>query len=597
MKYSTLTAPELKKSFDSPLKELAWGNAYAGETRHILDWLYGINLSRALMSAIKTTGSFKILSIGRVQGPALKIIVDREKLISNFKPVPYWQIFALSNKIEFKHPRDIFSKPLLEKFKDINEADAETKKSESSLSPPVPFDLTTLQREAYRLFKINPSESLAIAQKLYLNGIISYPRTSSQKIPEAIEPKKIISALRKHFPEAKYATEPKPFEGKKDDPAHPSIYPTGEYAELAERESKLYNLIVKRFLSAFAPSAKIANKRIVLTALDKKGKPLTIKNEEIENNLYDEEEIEEDKPKDKEKKEKEYIVTFTASAQAILEKGWLNIYPTIIEESTLADLSGRVKIDKIRFEEKETQPPNRFSPASLVSILEKKNLGTKATRSMIVDTLFNRGYLDGKSIQATALGLQLIETLEKHSPIIIDENLTRQLEDEMEKIQGSNEKNTILEQKEKAVIEKAKRLITDISKEFKSKEIEIGKELQKSILEVREEQRQANELMICPTCKKGKLRIMFNRSSRRYFVACSAYPECRQTYSLPPNALIKKVENNKRCESDGFPKLLAIRKVKRPWEFCFNPECPIEKAKRVEREEFQAKKNEQDENR
>src|SRR3989338_234315 len=81
MKFSTLTAPELEQAYESAHAELNWGNAYAGETRHYLDWLYGINLSRALMSAIKTTGSFRILSIGRVQGPALKIIVEREREI------------------------------------------------------------------------------------------------------------------------------------------------------------------------------------------------------------------------------------------------------------------------------------------------------------------------------------------------------------------------------------------------------------------------------------------------------------------------------------------------------------------------------------
>jgi len=94
MKYSTLTKDELVKTYENPMKELDWGQAYAGETRHILDWLYGINLSRALMEAVKKTGTFKILSIGRVQGPALKIIVDREKEIANFKQEPYWEVYA-----------------------------------------------------------------------------------------------------------------------------------------------------------------------------------------------------------------------------------------------------------------------------------------------------------------------------------------------------------------------------------------------------------------------------------------------------------------------------------------------------------------------
>ena len=148
MKFSTLTKDELVKSYEHPLPELAWNNAYAGEARHIVDWLYGINLSRALMSAIKTSGLFRILSIGRVQGPALKIIVDREREIAKFKPEPYWQVFAHSNNIKFKHPEDIFDKKELNKFKKIKEADAETTKREETITPPVQFDLTTLQKEA-----------------------------------------------------------------------------------------------------------------------------------------------------------------------------------------------------------------------------------------------------------------------------------------------------------------------------------------------------------------------------------------------------------------------------------------------------------------
>jgi len=224
MKFSTLTVAELEKSFNNPLPHLAWENAYAGETRHYVDWMYGINLSRALMSAIKRTGLFRILSIGRVQGPALKIIVDRERDIEKFKSEPYWQVFAHIDWEEaglkepeegcrFKHPKDIFDKSELEKFKEIKEANAETKKTEEKITPPTPFDLTSLQTEAYKHFRISPSETLKIAQQLYIDGLISYPRTSSQKIPEAIEPKKILKRLSKHFPEAMEATREKPIEG------------------------------------------------------------------------------------------------------------------------------------------------------------------------------------------------------------------------------------------------------------------------------------------------------------------------------------------------------------------------------------------------
>lgn len=574
MKYSTLTKPELEKSFENAMPHPDWGQAYAGETRHILDWLYGINLSRALMSALKRVDTFKILSIGRVQGPALKIIVDREKEISAFKPEPYWQVFAIILKEggtsgepcslkgggnlrgtlvpqEFRHPEDIFDKKQLEKFKDIKEAYAETNKSEESIQPPVPFDLTTLQREAYAHHNLSPAQTLSIAQKLYLDGLISYPRTSSQKIPDSIEPKKILKTLSKNFQETKIAIRSKPIEGKKIDPAHPSIFPTGEFRKLEGNDLKLYNLIVKRFISAFSPNAKTANKRVKLTALDSKGSKLDI--------------------------------TFTASGLKVLERGWTQVYPARLEEKNIPDLQGKVKIDEIKEIEKETQPPKRFTPASLITLLEKKNLGTKTTRSSIIETLFERGYLDGKSIKATPLGMKLIGALEKYSPIILDENLTKSMEEQMESLLTSKDKNLL--EKEKEIIHKAENIIIDISKEFKTKEIEIGKELKEGIIDLRLKEQENNTLIQCPTCKQGSLRILYSRKIGKYFIACSAYPNCKQTYNLPPNALIKK--SDKLCPSCNFPKLLAIRKGKRPWELCFNPNCEIVKK---QREEWEAKK-------
>jgi len=186
MKYSTLTKNELEKAYDHPMQTLDWGQAFAGETRHKIDWLYGINLSRALMSAIKQAGSFKILSIGRVQGPALKIIVDRDKEIENFKTQPYWQVFANVKDTELKHVKDIFDEKELDEFKDIKSGVAETTEKEEHYPPPHPFDLTTLQREAYAHIRLNPSRTLQIAQSLYLDGIISYPR-------------RILELLRKRY--------------------------------------------------------------------------------------------------------------------------------------------------------------------------------------------------------------------------------------------------------------------------------------------------------------------------------------------------------------------------------------------------------------
>ena len=123
MKFSSLTVDELQNSYDNPHPTIEWGQAIAGETRHFLDWLYGINLSRALMHAIKSTGKFKIMSIGRVQGPTLNLIVEREKEILAFISTPYWQVFITisdgKNKTELKYIKDIIKKSDLEKFNEL----------------------------------------------------------------------------------------------------------------------------------------------------------------------------------------------------------------------------------------------------------------------------------------------------------------------------------------------------------------------------------------------------------------------------------------------------------------------------------------------
>jgi DNA topoisomerase-1 len=199
MKFSTLTDKELNKAYEEKSPSINWGQAIAGETRHYLDWFYGINLSRALMNAIKTTGKFRIISIGRVQGPALNLIVKKEKEIQAFESVPYWQVSITIDKprLELLHNKDIFDKSGLKKFENLigKIGEAETKKTEQHLPPNPPFNLTTLQTEAYRFHGITPSKTLQIAQSLYLSGLISYPRTSSQKLPESINYREIIKRI------------------------------------------------------------------------------------------------------------------------------------------------------------------------------------------------------------------------------------------------------------------------------------------------------------------------------------------------------------------------------------------------------------------
>ena len=575
MKFSTLTEKELNDSYETKSASLNWGQAIAGETRHYLDWFYGINLSRALMNALRSIGKFKIMSIGRVQGPALNLIVHKERQILAFKPMPYWQVFiTLENpKIELQHNKDIFKKPELEKFKDLKGkiASVATEKKTQELPPNPPFNLTTLQTEAYRLFGINPGKTLQLAQSLYLASLISYPRTSSQKLPPSIGYASILNKLARQYNVENLIKRKFPIEGKKTDPAHPSIYPTGNHPEgLSEDERKVHDLIVRRFLSLFCEDAVIDNRTI-----------------RAEVNVNDEKRGDKSSVGGLSSGGKDKLI-FIVKGSVIAHKGWLNIYPVKIPEANLPDINGKIKISDSRIEEKETQPPRRFSPASLVAELEKRNLGTKATRASILETLYDRGYVRDQSIKATALGISLIETLEKHSPIIIDEALTRKFEREMDQILQIKKNQ---KEKEEKVIAEAKETITKISEQFKSKEKEIGEELMEAQGKIWQQQREDNKLNQCPKCNKGNLQIMYSKKIGRSFVGCSAYPECKNTYSLPPNALIKR--SDKLCEHCGFPMLLSIKRGKRPWIFCFNPECETNK-KRLE--EYRRKKEAENNN-
>lgn len=543
MKFSTLTSKEIQEAFEKRSKSLDWGQGIAGETRHYLDWLYGINLSRALMDAIKSTGKFRLMSIGRVQGPALHIIVEKEKEIQRFKSEKYWQVFLdisdKKNNVKVKYQKDITNEKDLSKFNGIEgkKGVVKTEKNKQEMPPNAPFDLTSLQTESYRLYKINPNKTLEIAQRLYLGGVISYPRTSSQKIPKEIGYDVILDRLKKRFSFVDKAKRKTPIEGKKTDPAHPSIYPTGEFHELEEDDKRIYELIVRRFVNCFCEDAIIDNKKITFSYNG---------------------------------------MNFYARGLGIAKKGWMEVYPIIMKENEIPDMDGDAEIKKSVIEEKMTQPPKRYSPASIISELEKRNLGTKATRANILETLYQRGYIKEKSIEATSLGLSLINTLEKNSPIIIDEKLTRDIELNLENIRNSKNPN----KSEEKILDEAKKIIISIGKDFEKNKNKIGDDLVKATETLWESEKKDNEVMPCIECEKGTLGLKYSKEYKRYFLGCSNYPECKKTYSLPPNSLIKKSE--KKCEYCGFPMLMSIKKGKRPWIFCFNPECESRKNKESE---------------
>ncbi len=531
MKFSTLTKQELVKAYENKMQHIDFGQAIAGETRHILDWFYGINLSRALMRAIKLRGLFKILSIGRVQGPALKLVALKEKQIANFKPETYWKVFVVvqdskGNTVKLELNKEIKEKDKLQQFKQLEgkqvKLDITTKKI--VVEPPHPFDLTTLQTEAYKFFNITPARLLAIAQKLYLDGLISYPRTSSQKLPASIMYKQILQKLANAFNFVKYAVRQKPIEGKAADPAHPAIYPTGVTQgidKLNKQERNVYELIVRRFVACFAENAEIQQKTIKLNI----------------NNFV-----------------------FSKTAKQILQQGWLKVYNAKIDEEKLS-INELAVIKSVCFEQKQTQPPKRYTPASLVKELAKRNLGTKGTRALIIETLYKRNYIEGNSIKLTPLGSAVENALDKFSTLITDEGLTRQFEKHLEAITTS--KQPLEEQKK--ILEKAKQVLSHIFKQYEKVKQDIAVILADGEITRRKTE---NAICNCPTCNKGMLCIKKTKNGKR-FIACSNYPECKVAYTIPQKGKINVTK--KQCEC-GFP-LLKLTLKRKSIEFCFNPNC------------------------
>jgi len=545
MKFSTLTTPDLVKAYANLSPHLDWGQAEAGETRHYLDYYYGINISRALTSAIKKAGIFKILSTGRVQGPALKLIVDKEKEIQAFKPEPFWQIelngAAKDADLNAWHEKDKFWKEdeaqkVMSNIKGCKEAMiASVERKQFKQLPPFPFDLTTLQTEAYRCLGISPKQTLSIAQELYTGGFISYPRTSSQQLPPAIGFAVILKALGKikeYADLAKIVLKKKvltPNNGKKTDPAHPAIYPTGiAPKKLEDRTAKIYDLITKRFLATFGDPATRETMTIKVDA------------------------------------KREIFVT---SGTRTVEKEWHILYEPYVkvEELELPAVSQgeKIKVKKITLHQKETQPPKRFTQSSIIRELEKRNLGTKATRAEIVDTLYRRNYVTGESVTATVLGIQVIEVLEKHCAKIVDEELTRHFELEMEEIREGKKKK-------EGILREARDVLTEILADFKKKEKEVGEGLKKTLTETKA---LLTTLGPCMICKVGSLVLRKGRFGR--FAACDKYPECKTTFSLPSNGLIEVSKNV--CEHCTYPMIKIIRKAKRPQEVCINKLCPSKK--------------------
>jgi len=556
MKFSTLTKTELENAYENLLPKLDFALIEAGRARHEVDWIYGVNLTRALtLAAKRTSGKYATLSTGRVQGPTLKFLVAREKAIRSFVPIPYWSIRAeveIKEKIyEAEYEKERIQKKI-EADKIIEACQGKIGKIEKievrkfKQAPPIPFDIGGLQTEAYRLFGYTPRRTLNIAERLYLSALISYPRTSSQKLPPVINYENILKGLNKSPSYRKLTAELlgkeklTPREGKKEDPAHPAIYPTGNMPdrELSEPERRIWDLVVRRFMAVFGEPAIKESMKVSIGV----------------NGHY-----------------------FFLRGRRVLKEGWTKFYAPYVrsEEVILPSLKEgeEVRIVKVIRDDKFTKPPARYNPSSLLKKMEEEGIGTKATRADIIQTLYNRKYIREERMIVTDLGFDITEVLEKYCPQVISVQLTRELENKMEKIQSNDEKR-------ENVLFEAVNFLKPILEEIKSKEKDIGKALNQAVKKARIEERIIGK---CPTCGTGQLMILYSRKTRKRFIGCTNYFKgiCKTSFPLPQRGALKPTGS--QCKQCGWPTIQVKMKGRRPWTLCFNPQCPSkERRKKVE---------------
>jgi len=367
-RFSALTGQEVNNAFKN-LTEVDFNLSSAANSRQIIDLKWGAVLTRFISLASNQTGK-DFLSVGRVQSPTLALIVDRDNEITKFKPKPYWQLVAHLEKekaFDAQHQTERFwdSDEAQKVFKKTNGIDtglvSEVETKEVIEYPPSPFNTTSFLRAATTL-NLSAAKVMSIAEELYTNGLISYPRTDNTVYPKSLNLRKILelfksSAFSKEAEELLALGRLWPTSGKVTATDHPPIHPVGvaKQSELSSSHWKVYDLVVRRFMATLAPKAIAETTEAII---------------DINTELFE------------------------AKGYKYLEKGWIRFYPYFnSKERSLPTLSKGDEVNIIEMEllEKETQPPKRYSQGSLIQEMDKLGLGTKSTRHDIIQKLYSRG--------------------------------------------------------------------------------------------------------------------------------------------------------------------------------------------------------------
>ena len=310
--------------------------------------------------------------------------------------------------------------------------------------------------------------------------------------------------------------------GKKETKDHPPIHPVTavQKSKLSEREWKIYELIVRRFLATLYDDAITENQAVDILL----GKE-----------------------------------PFVAHGQRVLEQGWKEAYPySSISEVFLPELAvgDKLKLVSLDMPEKETQPPPRYSQSTLIKLMEDMGIGTKSTRHTIIQKLYARKYVVGsKALEPSRIAFAVVESLESHKVDAVKAEMTSLLDKEMDKISAGKKS------KEHVVDESRKFLHRILDRMLEDKD-EIGSELRVAL-------REDSIVGKCGKCDGGQLRILKSRNNKR-FLGCTSYPKCTNTYPLPQKGKI--VVANRECEVCGTP-VIKVVGARYRFEMCVNPEC------------------------
>ena len=489
-KYSSLTPLELREAF-TRLLPLDYPMIEAGLCRHELDWIWGINISRALMQAVYISTKKKIiLSAGRVQTPTLKQVYEHEAKRGLFIPIPQYIITASLKKNSVKIQVEYINNPVESQSQaELIKVNVERQKylvvrniefSKSRYQPPPPFNLSDLQEEASRIYGFSPMKTQEIAEQLYLDALISYPRTNSQKLPPRLNYKNILGNLaeireyrelvHRLINETKGIL--KPVEGEKEDPAHPAIYPTGVLPEKLTREqAAIYDLIVRRFLAVFAPPASISHVKAEFSTPD-------------------------------------HRFAFTTTGLSIEYPGWLAYYPfhtPSTREIPRLNRGESLEILNVSIRETFTKPPPRLRKIDILKWMESVGIGTESTRAIIIEKLFDRGYLKSTrdGVEISDLGVGIVEVIDAFFPDLASVELTRKFEVLMDEIIRGRRKR-------EEVISEAKRVISSLLEKFNRDIGNVGVSLAKKLSLV-----ENYEKCSIPSCRsdvyaKGLCRIHYS---------------------------------------------------------------------------------------